>query len=107
RRRKSAALLVLLTLAAAGAAHAVPYERPARKMLFAFKIDRYDPKIDSEKGLNGATPYHNTFGPRAPLRYQLEADWEIARPFGTFLAGVTAGYWQNFGKGLFTGCSDP
>ena len=70
-----------------------------RHALFALKIDRYDPHIDSEKGLKG-TPYHDIFHGRAPLRWQLEVDWEIAHPFGSFLLGGTAGFWQNIGRGL-------
>lgn len=99
RRKKGAALLVGLGLLAP-AAHA-EWRAPARtdrKLLVGLKIDRYDPKVDSEAGLSGA-PYHEIFGTRAPLRWQLEVDWEAAHPFGSLLLGVTAGYWQNFGKG--------
>jgi hypothetical protein len=99
RRRKArngAALAVLLSLGAAGARAAEP---PPKRLLVGFKIDRYDPKVDSEPGLTG-TPYHDVFGPRAPLRYQLEVDWEVAHPFGSFLLGATAGFWQNYGKAI-------
>ena len=80
-------------------AQAQGYERPQKFLLVALKVDRYDPKIDSEQGLT-SNPYHQIFGPRAPLRYQLEVDWEVWHPYGSILLGVTAGYWQNFGKGL-------
>ena len=109
RRRKKArggvALLVVGALLAPGArAEWRASERPARKLLFAFKIDRYDPKVDSESAFAGLPsdqrPYRQIFHGRAPLRYQLEADWEVWHPFGSFLVGATAGYWQNFGKGL-------
>lgn len=99
RRRKArngAALVVLFALASSGARAAEP---PPKRLLVGFKIDRYDPKVDSEPGLAG-TPYHDVFGPRAPLRYQLEVDWEVAHPFGTFLVGATAGFWQNYGKAI-------
>ena len=99
RKKKAGALLVLLALAPAARADWRAPERADRRWLFALKIDRYDPKVDSEAGLTGQ-PYHEIFGSRAPLRYQLEADWEVAHPFGSILLGVTAGYWQNFGKGL-------
>ena len=72
---------------------------PSRRFLIGFKMDRYDPKVDSEPGLTG-TPYHDVFGPRAPPRYQLEFDWEIAHPFGSLLIGATAGFWQNYGKAI-------
>jgi hypothetical protein len=112
RRRKGAPLL-LLALAALGpgAARAQqgegmpilkPDERPSRILLFAVKIDRYSPQIDSEAALvaNGARPYFDIFRGRSPLRWQLEVDWQIAHPFGSILLGGTAGYWQNIGKGL-------
>jgi hypothetical protein len=97
RKHGGAALLLLLGLLVPAAARAE--EHPARRLLVGLKVDRYDPKVDSEAGLSG-TPYHEIFGPRAPLRYQLEVDWEVAHPFGTFLLGATLGFWQNYGKGL-------
>jgi len=102
RRRKTArngALLVAFFTLLAPKAQAQGYERPQKFLLVALKVDRYDPKIDSEQGLT-SNPYHQIFGPRAPLRYQLEVDWEVWHPYGSILLGVTAGYWQNFGKGL-------
>ena len=106
KARGGAALLLLGALLAPGARAdwRVP-ERPARKLLLGLKIDRYDPQVDSESAFAARPslndrPYHQIFHGRAPLRYQLEADWEIAHPFGSFLLGGTVGYWQNFGKGL-------
>jgi hypothetical protein len=75
------------------------YQRPPRFLLVAVKADRYDPKVDSEPGLTGS-PYHQIFGGRIPLRWQLEVDWEFWHPFGSFMIGGTVGYWQNIGKGL-------
>ena len=96
RRRKGAALIAALTCLAPAA------RAEGRDFLVALKIDRYDPKVDSEPALvaQGATPYHDIFGTRAPLRWQLEGDWEVAHPFGAILLGATVGYWQNYGKGL-------
>ena len=106
RRRKrgaGAALLVALAVSAgANAQDGRPFrglERDPRRMLFALKIDRYDPQVDTEFPA-GVHPYHDIFGGRAPLRWQLEGDWQVAHPFGTFLLGGTIGYWQNIGKGL-------
>jgi uncharacterized protein (TIGR03382 family) len=99
RRRKArngAALVVLFALVAPRARAAEP---PPKRLLVGLKMDRYDPKVDSEPGLTG-TPYHDVFGPRAPPRYQLEVDWEVAHPFGSVLLGVTAGFWQNYGKAI-------
>jgi len=97
RKARDGAALVALFALLAPAARAEPQHRP--NVLVAFKIDRYDPKVDSEPGLTG-TPYHDIFGPKAPLRYQLEVDWEVAHPFGSLLIGGTFGFWQNRGKGI-------
>lgn len=98
RKKAGAALLAVALLAPAARAE----DRPPRRILLGLKIDRYDPKVDSERGLNGS-PYHEIFGSRAPLRWQLEVDWEVWHPFGSLLAGVTVGFWQNYGKGLVAG----
>src|SRR4051812_11545079 len=100
RRRKArtgAALGAVLALLGAQAKADEP--RPPR-FLLGFKVDRYDPKVDSEAGLAGSTPYHDVFGPRAPPRYQLEFDWQVAHPFGSILLGATVGYWENYGKAI-------
>lgn len=98
--------LVVALLASAPPARAdlsgigVGNREPApRRLLVALKVDRYDPQIDSERGLTG-TPYHDIFHGRAPLRWQLEADWEALHPFGSILLGGTIGFWQNIGRGL-------
>ncbi len=107
-RRKRGALLALSLLAAAPAARAdwTGLDRRPRRWLVGFKIDRYDPQIDSEKGLTG-TPYHDIFHGRAPPRFQLEVDYQALHPFGALLFGVTAGFWQNLGKGLLHGTLTP
>ena len=104
RGRRAAAGIAAIALLAPAARAADGSGSAGRKILVGFKIDRYDPKVDSEAGLTGA-PYHTIFGNRAPLRYQLEADWEVAHPFGTFLLGGTVGFWQNFGKGIVAATS--
>jgi hypothetical protein len=98
RKRKAALLLGFALLAPAARAQAP--DRPDRKVLVAFDLGRYDPQIDSESGLNGQTPYHDIFGSKKPLRYQLEVDWEVAHPFGTILLGGKIGFWQNAGKAV-------
>jgi len=108
RRRKAggaAPLLVLVGLLAP-AAQAARSDRAPRRLLFALKIDKYDPNVDGEPGLTGQ-PYHEIFGTRVPLRYQLEADWEVAHPFGSLLLGATVGFWQNYAKGLLAPPAPP
>ena len=115
RKRSGAALLLAATIGAGAGARAEEErfskseerflkadERPPRRLLFALKIDRYDPQIDTEAGLvaQAARPYHDIFHGRAPLRWQLEVDWQVAHPFGALLIGGTVGYWQNISKGL-------
>ena len=97
RRIKDGAALVALFALLAPAVRAEDTPRP--RFLAAFKMDRYDPKVDSEPGLTG-TPYHDVFGTRVPFRYQLEFDWEVAHPMGSFLVGATVGFWQNYGKAV-------
>jgi uncharacterized protein (TIGR03382 family) len=106
RRRGWGLLLSLGLLGAAPPARAelpnlggAPSEIPEPRLLFALKIDRYNPQIDSQSGLTG-TPYHDIFGGRVPLRWQLEVDWEAWHPFGSLLFGGTAGFWQNIGRGI-------
>jgi len=103
RRRKAGAAALLIALAPAARADWTGLDRPPRRWLVGFKIDRYDPQIDSEKGLvaAGQQPYHDIFHGRAPLRYQLEVDYQVLHPFGTILVGGTAGYWQNVGRGIY------
>jgi len=96
KARNGAALIAVFALLAPAAR--AEDRRPIR-FLFAFKIDRYDPKVDSQQGLSG-TPYHDVFRGRAPARYQIEFDWEVAHPFGAIMLGATAGFWQNYGKGI-------
>jgi uncharacterized protein (TIGR03382 family) len=103
RRRKAGVAALLLALAPAARADWTGLDRPPRRWLVGFKIDRYDPQIDSEKGLvaAGRQPYHEIFHGRAPLRYQLEVDYQALHPFGAILVGGTLGYWQNVGKGIY------
>jgi uncharacterized protein (TIGR03382 family) len=90
-----------------------PLTRPSRVprvFLFALKLDRYDPQIDSQPGLKNdhtgavGTPYHDIFGTRIPLRVQGEVSWVVLqRPWlGTLLAGGTVGFWQNIGRGRYS-----
>ncbi len=107
RRRKArngAALVAAFALLAPAAR--ADDEKPTPRFLIGFKVDRYDPKVDSEPGLTG-TPYHDVFGPKAPLRYQLEFDWEVVRPWdvGALLVGGTVGFWQNYGRGILRSSS--
>ncbi|MBS2022034.1 MAG: hypothetical protein JST92_06460 [Deltaproteobacteria bacterium] len=92
--------LLLLSGTAARADSAPDYNRrPPKRLLFALKFDKYDPQVDSEKALNGATPYHDIFGSRIPWRGQLEVDYTLVHFYGSFMLGGTAGFWQNIGRG--------
>ena len=84
-----AALLIAFALVAPAArAEWLAPERSPRKLLVAFKIDRYDPRVDSEPAFAGlapsSRPYFQIFRGRAPLRYQLEVDWEVAIGFAAW-----------------------
>ncbi len=113
RARISSTMLVglLVLFSAAGSARAddsmlgstSSIQRADRRVFFAIEADRYTPRIDSEKDLNGATPYRDIFKSRIPWRVQGELAWEAlpTRNFGSFLIGGSFGFWQNFGKGIF------
>jgi uncharacterized protein (TIGR03382 family) len=105
RARNGAALVVFFALFAPRA-EAQQADRPTRFLLVGLKIDRYDPKVDTEAGLTGQ-PYHEIFGTRAPLRYQLEVDWEAWHPYGTLMIGGTIGFWENYGHGLIAATLQP
>jgi len=97
RRARNGSALIALFALLAPAARAEEQRHP--RFLLAFKMDRYDPQVDSEPGLTGR-PYHDIFHGRAPPRYQVELDWEVAHPFGALLVGATVGFWQNYGKAI-------
>jgi uncharacterized protein (TIGR03382 family) len=107
RRPVIAAALVALAPMGARAADWTGLDRTPRRWLVGFKIDRYDPQVDSEPSLNGATPYHDIFHGRAPPRFQLEVDYQPFHPFGAVLLGGTIGLWQNRGKGLLVSNGQP
>lgn len=99
------AAVALVALLAAAPARAQFFEtrrttRPERRTLFALKFDKYDPQIDSEAALGGATPYKDIFAGRVPWRGQLEVDVAPVHFLGSWMIGVTAGFWQNIGKGI-------
>jgi hypothetical protein len=110
-RRRSRMALLAAGIAAAPAAPAAEHwsgiDREPRRLLVAFKMDRYDPQIDSEFGGAGPHPYHDIFRGRAPPRYQIEVDWEVAHPFGSILVGGTLGFWQNYGHGIIASSGVP
>ena len=112
KKQGGAALLIAFAIVAPAArAEWTAPERPPRKLLVALKVDRYDPRIDSEPAFAGlapsSRPYCQIFRGRAPLRYQVEVDWEVAHPLGSVLVGASVGYWQNFGKGLTADTRQP
>src|SRR5438445_10571072 len=79
RRPPNGAALIALFALVGAAARAE--DRPSRRFLVGFKIDRYDPKVDSEPGLTGP-PYHGVCGPRVRPRYQLEFAREATDQLG-------------------------
>ncbi|HKC61936.1 MAG TPA: MXAN_2562 family outer membrane beta-barrel protein [Myxococcales bacterium] len=110
RRRKTAAAALLLAIAPAARADWTGLDRPPARWLLGFKIDRYDPQIDTEASLvtAGKQPYHDIFHGRAPPRFQIELDYQVLHPFGSVLVGGTVGFWQNTGHGIYaTDYTDP
>jgi hypothetical protein len=83
----------------------VGQSRSPRWLLVSVAFDQYNPNVDSEADLNGATPYADIFQGRVPWRVQAEVALEVwHNPYlGSALLGVTAGFWQNIGKGFYAG----
>jgi hypothetical protein len=115
-RRGAAGMTLCLAIFAAGSARAADSDyaasdfsvvsvRAPRRIFFGLEFDRYKPQVDSEKDLKGATPYMDIFQHRVPWRVQAELGLEAihSKYVGTFVVGVSAGFWQNIGKGIFSG----
>lgn len=71
------------------------YESP-QHFAMEFRFAPYWPNIDSEPALNGARPYHDTFGDRpwARLLAAFEFDWQVLRipHVGTIGPALAVGY---------------
>lgn len=101
----------LVALTAASSAHAQDRNRDrdrfASPQHFALEL-RFAPyraNVDDEPGLNGKTPYRDTFGDDYRLQVGIEFDWQIVRvPYlGTVGAGVGVGYTGMSAKAKLTG----
>lgn len=87
--------LALLGAGSAGAVSTVP-ETP-RYFTFELKLGSYFPLIDSEPGLNGKTPYADTFGPNAGmLRFDADVEKFIYQGWGSVALGLGVGYAEIF-----------
>jgi len=68
--------------------------------MFSFSLGGYTPQVDSEPGLT-AQPYSQAFGTKSMLLFEAEWDRELWQQFGSLALGVSAGYGEVYGKGLF------
>jgi hypothetical protein len=59
-----------------------------------FRFSPYQPDVDSDPALNGATPFKDVFGDKPRFFAGAEIDWQALRipHFGTLGPGLSAGY---------------
>lgn len=74
-----------------------------------FRFSPYRPRIDSEPGLNGNTPYKDVYGTMPRLVLQIEFDWQFFRIpyFGTLGAGAAVGYTDISANAKIRGTNPP
>jgi hypothetical protein len=90
-----AALALTLAAAPSPARAASPINGSVELRLGSFK-----PDVDSEFAA-GTAPYQKVFGSKRPLKFEALASKALWRGFGTFEAGVGAGFWRASGRGVF------
>lgn len=83
--RTAAALLTVLSFGAAPALAESP-----RSMMLEFHGGTYTPDVDSE--LNGATPWHDTFGAASMTLLRMHIDYQFWQGHGSLAAGMGFGY---------------
>ncbi len=104
RRRREAVLgvgmaLLLTTQTARAQDDITPsFAHSPRRFSAWFTGGTYAPDIDSEPGLNGATPYKDIFGDTTSPLWRLGIDADLFSGFGRLSVGLTGGYWNISGK---------
>ncbi|MBS2031617.1 MAG: hypothetical protein JST54_27220 [Deltaproteobacteria bacterium] len=68
--------------------------------MWSFSLGGYTPQVDSEPGLTAA-PYQQAFDNHSILLFEAEWDRELWQRFGSLALGVSAGYGEIYGKGMF------
>jgi hypothetical protein len=78
------------------------FESP-QHFAFELRFSPFEPAIDSDPTLNGATPYKDVFGTSPRLLVGAELDWQALRipHFGTFGPGIGIGYTAMSANALF------
>lgn len=67
---------------------------------FEFKLGSYRPQIGSETGLS-QSPYTSAFGSKSILLGELEFDKQFFQGFGSLGAGLSVGYGEVYGHGVY------
>jgi hypothetical protein len=98
RRRLVPALAAVGVFLAVGSARA---DESPKNLMLELRFGPYKPSIDSEAAFT-SPPYKSIFGNKTGLMFQLELDYQFFQKFGSLAVGVTAGYWQMIGKGVFS-----
>lgn len=84
-----------------GGAH--PGKESPQNFAAEVRFAAFNPDVDSDPNLHGATPYKDTFGTSPRLEIGLEIDWQALRipHLGTIGPGVSAGYTRASDPALF------
>jgi hypothetical protein len=90
-----------LTLLALGAATPA-YAQSSQESALELKLGIYQPQIDSEAALKGATPYKDFFKNGTILLFEAEYDYQFFHAFGSLALGLSAGYGEIYGHGVYS-----
>jgi hypothetical protein len=91
--------IALAALVAAAPAAAQEQESP-RWGSFDLMLSGYRPKIDQEFGAGAPGPYQTAFGNGRGLMVRFHAAKSLFTGFGSLEAGLGAGYFEKFGRGV-------
>jgi hypothetical protein len=97
--------IALAALVAAAPAAAQPQESP-RWGSFDLMRSGYHPSIDQEFG-GSAAPYQTAFGAGRGLMARFDVAKSLFTDFGSLEAGIGAGYFEKYGKGINSLTGDP
>ncbi|RKH55084.1 MXAN_2562 family outer membrane beta-barrel protein [Corallococcus llansteffanensis] len=90
---------LLLAVPAVAQEVTIPTRSP-RTGAIIFRGGGYQPRIDTEKALEGKTPYKDTFGDASLLLIELEFQRFFYQGIGTAGLGLSAGYAEKYANAL-------
>jgi hypothetical protein len=94
---KLSAGFLLVGLLGAGRTATAETSEPGHQ--FQLRLGMYQPRIDSEKNLDGHRPFESIFGSDSELLVEAGLDYQVWRGFGAVTVGASLGFVQYLGKG--------